>query len=224
MARRHGLDRRLYTRIMIPPSDYCYLPKIIFDGTEFLIVDISVGGACVADPEEKLLSFLSQSVELKLWWPDLSESLLLQVAGVSKNVNRHLQFLNLSYFSRLRIEDLVRMGCLGNKMSKAGPVEKTPIQLSVNELWTGPDGDVLQFFENPQIDGELNLGNLIIQFYHRSSPRVISLDGLQSRPISRAEISQVIVFLANIKDKTPRLMRILFKLSRAQDLQYKEGA
>lgn len=225
IARRTGLAHRALTRIVLPDSTTGCFPSLSFENEVLPIVDISVGGACVRDPNDSVLNFLSQDIDLELILGDQSEPLRARVVGVSRHVNRHLQFLNLSSKNQMWLESLVRVGTFGQKLKQSKSLLLAPARLNVVELWTGVQGDGLVFYDSSEVDAEMTIGPVTIRFFHHQGPRVqVGEDFEKTREAEPSEVMEALLCLVNIDPPSERVSELIAKLNHPAPRLQKTGS
>lgn len=188
-------------------------------------MDLSVGGACVQDPNNRLGLEIGKLHNLELRVLDRQESLQCRLVGISRNINRHLQFLNLSPQALTQIALLVRYGVSGQKLRPVQSTSPHILRLQAAELWTGSHGDSLAFYEPGELHAVLSINGMSLQFFHHLPPRLqMGADPQKSRPAKIGELADVLTCLENIQQPSPRAIELKAVLTASPASVAKVGA
>jgi hypothetical protein len=219
LARINGIDRRKFTRVKVPATTVNLFPRLRVQNSELPVIDLSIGGACVKDVQGIFQDKVGQEVALTLHWPTETEELKAKVISTSNQVNRHLQFSNLSPGSVARFGILVRSGAAGLKIRQTPSGRDTPVRLEAQELWTGMGGDNLVFFAHEKPLAQLTALTRTTQFFPGQTPRIaLGPKGAETREALPHEIADALVCLANIPEPSTRLLRLIEFLCSRPDL------
>lgn len=151
IAKSHGIDRRRHRRVLFPPGNFKTLPSLMRGDVDLPVVNLSVGGACVEDLDDVILPQLGDIVELQIRWMNQSLPVKVRVAGASKHIQRHLEFMYLPETLLKSFAVLVNMGAIGQGLTQAMPDETGAIKLGVSELWTTLAGENLRIVNSSEI-------------------------------------------------------------------------
>lgn len=215
MAQAYGINRRRYTRVLFPESSVSLLPRLGLEAQDLPIVNFSIGGACVEDHFDLILPNLGDIVEIKFDWLQWSLPVKVRIAGASKHVNRHLEFIGLPEELKQDLGLLVQAGSIGQRLTQAPSLESAPVKLGVAELWTSNTGENLRI-----VDSETEYGSLSTE----SEDWVFIKSGLPlwrpsgtSQPLREANVISVaclIILLANIESPSLPVRQLRILLSR----------
>jgi hypothetical protein len=202
----HGINRRKNARVNYPPENILGpFPEITLHSRSLNIINISVGGLLVSDPDNNLGFEVGQIFKINMIWSDFSTSMKAKVVGVVLN-KRHIQFIDFNAPAFVRISDLVKPGFLGQKFYK---VDNFNGQLDALEMWIGPTNDTLIFLDN-QILAEYNTNKVKILFPANEPPEF----AVGSRRLESKDLKDLFVQISNFRNPSPRVLKLIHYLNK----------
>jgi hypothetical protein len=208
LANWNDLNRRRSTRIKYahigPVGD---LPNVTYDGTDYYVGNISVGGLLLLDPLDTIPSETGTIIKLKLSWPQEEKYIRARIVAAQLQ-RRHLQFIDFDPELHKRLNTLIAPGHLGSQFRL---VENVNNIMVTSEFWLGPNNESIVF--DKEYGGHV-FAKIIIEHkiyaipikempYHESADRFASLN----------EISKLLVLLANIPKPSERIKALIEHLN-----------
>jgi hypothetical protein len=213
MAVQLKLERRLHPRIKFPVGFFPDFtgPKVFCGEHPFAIVDISEGGLCLQDTEDRFNGMVGKDVNMRV---EIEGSYELPVRIVGSNLQkRHIQFLEAPESVRKEIRDWVQCGLRGqwlNALCYDEDFQKCPI------LWSSLYDDSLFVSSDPRWSYSMGLEGEVIHLGAEFWPVYENLT-----PISVRAFDRLLVCLENLhfrdpaseflKEHLPRLRRRSFE-------------
>ncbi|MGE0527019.1 MAG: PilZ domain-containing protein [Bdellovibrionales bacterium] len=193
LAMRLGVWHRRHPRLFYPDTSVDLLPTIEFREQPLKVVDISVGGCCLLDPEEHLGPRVGQEAILNLKWRD-AENIPVRARLVSRvDHRRHFQFLDLPMHSAFTLNSVASVAVRAHSVRRSqSPAESGPTLLA-REIWCSARGDGVALLDHAQEMAIVNFANHRIHVWREKWP--MTEDG---KKFGRVQMGELLVFLANI--------------------------
>jgi hypothetical protein len=193
LATRLGVERRKDVRIKYPPiGAICKLPEISFDGNMLEILNISIGGCLLLDPNEYLGPSIGQDVELYVHWPTATETMQARIV-TRVDHRRHIQFLNIPDYRQQQIAKSLTPGLRGLGVHNHAVGSELSPTIEAAELWSSLLGDSVILEHDVHRLAQIHYENTQYTVYLQSWP--VKNNGKQC---TRVEYEQILLFLANI--------------------------
>lgn len=198
---RLGVERRHAPRIRFPDYECHIHPIVEHGGTKLKVYDISVGGCCLIDPHEVMGVTIGNEIKLTLHWLDGREDIRARlVARVDDK--RHIQFLNLPQGRVEILKFLIEPATRGVLVHMHSALKSGP-QLQAREIWSSFQGDSITIEDHVHRLAQISLFGVEYTLFKNAWP---VKDG--AAPLSRQEVTSIILFLANVNHPSPLLNEI----------------
>ncbi len=207
-----GITRRRSVRVQMPHhQEAVFWPRLIYNNCRLRIFDLSVGGACLLDPEDQLGGSVGNEVDLELDWPEIFRERFRARLISCGHIRRNIQFLNLSTESQLRIHQFTKPALWGQRMRKS-PDQSGSLSLSWVEMWTGMTGESLVFGKQAEVHLAFEQTEILIP---PGSPAVYERHpkALKGRILMAEDNLKMLLLLANIDRPSPRVVELLERRS-----------
>ncbi len=206
LASKLGVERRRMVRIRYPRNlNVCKLPEVAFLGQPLKIVDISVGGCCLLDPNGFLGSAIGQDIQLEIHWVTGKETIQARIVSRVDH-RRHIQFLNLNTNRQTQLKKFMFSGVRGLSMRQAFGSEVNGPDLAAAEIWNSPHGDSLVIEHDVHRLAQVHLFATDFVLFKGAWPQRVH------QPCTKLELEQIILFLVNIPIPSARLKTIVEQL------------
>lgn len=207
LAARLGIERRKNPRVLFPQNAaFATIPTVFFNGSVIAMRDLSVGGCCLWDPNEKLGSQIGQEIELTLRW-NLGEEIIKARLISRVDHRRHIQFLNLSAELEGELKKLIAPGVSAHDLKPVELKHEHQQQLLAKEIWTSIHGDSAIIDHDVQLLASLHIMGKGYRLLKESWPQ--RGDG---SAVSPREFELILLFLANIPSPSVDLKKLLERL------------
>jgi hypothetical protein len=195
---RLGVERRHAPRIRFPDYECHIHPIAEAGGTKLRIHDISVGGCCLVDPLEILGLEIGNEINLTLHWLDGAETIRARIVARVEH-KRHIQFLNLRQERVELLKFLIEPATRGAFVHKHAATKSGPA-LQAREIWSSFQGDSITIEDHVHRLAEISLFGVQYTLFRNAWPVKDN-----SIPLSRQEVTSIILFLANVNHPSPLL-------------------
>lgn len=203
LAGQLGVERRFAVRIRYPQTDCELLPAVFFENQPLKVHDISYGGCCLLDPNEKLGPSVGNDVHLILRFPDGSVSVHGRIVSRVDH-KRHIQFLNLPKVRAQELKTAVEAGTQAQSLrSSLETVDQGP-SLQAREIWTSVHGDSVIIEDHIHRLSQIQISGVRYTLYKQAWP----VKGV-SDPLTPRELSRLVVFLCNIPQPSELLSALV---------------
>ena len=211
LAAQLGMEKRFSPRVAYPPGVEAGLPRFSFGDHVFAVHDLSIGGCSLLDPGQIFGAQIGLDSKLTIDWGQEREVITARLVGRVDH-RRNFQFLDLPPARAERIKNLIAPGVRGGGLSLVrDPGLRGPV-LDAVEVWTSAGGDSVTIESDLQRLASVYLSGQMTLVMRAAWP----VDE-RERPVSGADLDQLILFLSNAPGRTPALgevLRTLVDLSR----------
>ena len=202
LARELGVERRRNARVNYPRRINAGLPQIAFDGYPMRAYDISAGGCALHDPGEVLGKDIGVEVSLTIHFADRIEEVQCRLVGRVDH-RRHIQFLNLPAARAQVIAKQIVPGVCGSVLKNSFKAEGAAPKLLAHEVWSSLAGDGLTLdVEGPRLAQAAFAGQM--NTIHRTDWPT----GADGRPLTQAQLNDLILFVANVRQPTAAVIAL----------------
>jgi len=202
LARELGVERRRNARVNYPRRLNAGLPQIAFEGYPMRAYDISAGGCALHDPGEVLGKDIGVEVALTVHFRDRVEDVKCRLVGRVDH-RRHIQFLNLPADHAQTIAKQIVPGVCGGTLKNSFKADGAAPKLIAREVWSSLAGDGLTLdVDGPRLAQAAFAGRA--NTIHRQS---WPTNG-EGRPLSHAELNDLILFVANVRQPTAAVIAL----------------
>ena len=224
LARKLNLDRREQVRIRVPEIPCSLAPRFLISGSEFPLVNISMGGVCLKDMQNIFSNEVGQELVVTMNWLDTTSLVRCRMVAISKHVQRHLCFVDLPPHLSQRIGKMVEAAMPGIKLRPLPILKYSPAQTEALELWTGVGGESLAFYGADDLVAELVTVNLTYKFFQKIPPRVqLNETPTRTRPVKHQELFQALLLLENVERPSYRIVQLIVHLIAQKNLWSQVG-
>jgi hypothetical protein len=206
LANQLGVERRLNVRIDYPERTTANLPAVTSQGRRLRVQNISIGGCCLIDHNDIFGPDVGVELSLDLVFSEKIDRVRVRLVG-SVDKRRHFQFLDLS---SQRIEQLKNHMLFGVRALSVTPVIKSGEagpSLQAKEIWSSMQGDALVVEDGVHLRAHAEIAGDLFYFYKGARPQ----DRHQC-PVSDYNLSNLILFLANIQVRSPEVKALQLEL------------
>lgn len=207
MAQRLNLERRLHPRVKLPrfaSEDFCG-PKVFFESHFIQLVDMSEGGVCLLDQEERVQARAGNDFNLTVSVGDHQDQVECRMVAMNL-ARRHVQFLNPPHQLILLLRDWIQTALRGQwlkVMSSPSAHKNQPI------LWTSIYDDNLIWSQDPRWKYQLCVGEQNLNL----SPNLRPVRSDTLKPISMEEYDRLLIFLENLSFSDEHSQTLIESLS-----------
>lgn len=205
LACRLGVERRQNVRVKYPNGKLHTLPQIAAGNQPLRVVNISLGGCCLHDPQEYLGPHVGQTAELKLQWPEFSDSLMCKIVARVDH-RRHIQFLDFPSIRHSILKTGMEPGVRAQLMRPTTRSVLGP-RIHAKELWTSLAGDSIQLFDDVHLAARICLNGNECELFRGAWPTLKS-----GRTMETFEVEGLLVFLGNVLSPSTALNELLASL------------
>ncbi len=204
-ASQLGVERRKNPRAKYPSQNLSSLPSVFYGSYSVPVQDVSVGGVCLLDVEDRLEQQTGNEVEFRLIWPD-GEQIVRSRIVARVNPRVHVQFLNLNPDRAEAISKAIVPGIRGTAMRPVDHPHQR-IQLDAEEIYTSVHGDSLVINKAGTIIAGLNLLGREYTITRHFWPKIE-----KKYYVSPLEFEAILIFMANIPQASERCRELLKRL------------
>lgn len=217
LAAKLGLERRQNVRVRYPSRGaVAGLPTVSYGGIRLKIQDISIGGCCLRDPQEVLGPTIGQDLILTMDWNGVERETQCRIVARIDS-RRHIQFLDLDDAERKKIADCLKPGVRGLFLKRAAqPCDS--LLLEAAEIWYAISEDSLSLFDHPHLSASVVYEGETYCFYRESMP---VRESAKDVPVSDGVYDELVLFLANIPNPSPRLIALLDEVYRLREGRFR---
>lgn len=206
LAQKLGVERRRHARVVYPLLTTGPLPAVEYFGRRVRVEDLSVGGCCINDPQERLGKDVGIELTLTLLFPDGAEDVRCRLVGRVDH-RRHIQFLDLPPVRAGHIAQTVMPGVCGAGLSRTMKAQPEGPQLAAREVWMSLIGDGIVLEDDVHRLAQIMLAGQNYTVYHGAWPT-----GPDRERLSHAELLKLILFVANVRHPSPGISKLLSEL------------
>lgn len=209
MASMVNLERRQNFRIRYPERGALGdLPSATFAGHTLKLMNISIGGCCIWDPDELLGPDIGKELTIVFHWKKDSHNVRCRIAS-RVDGRRHIQFMNISEKLQARVRQYIEPAYRGAALRKLETADSKQT-IDACEIWISVMEDSVTLFEHPHLLGSVLYRSTDYLCYRRAFP-VYGND--RKRVVAPDFFESMILFLANIPNPSPALSQFLAELS-----------
>lgn len=203
LATSLGVERRQMVRVRYPLyAKVSELPQIGFKDNMLSIVDISVGGCCLSDPQEILGPQIGQDIELTLVWAGKIVPIKARIVGRVDH-RRHIQFLTFNAGHVAKLKEAMSSGVRGQSLRPVTNASEFGPTLEAEEAWTSLHGDSVTFENHVLRFAQIHIAGLQYHIFHQAWPTHEN-----GKPVKAQELERLVLFIANVAQPTTRINQL----------------
>lgn len=222
LAKENGIERRRYARIIVPILPYYKAMQFSRFEQNLSTVNLSVGGVCLRDRHNLLGQDIGSICALQHTCGPSRDLIEVKLVGVSRDINKHLEFKKVPERSLKAIAHLVHMGSQGQQFYLVTEPTSEEISLEAEEFWLGETRDNLVVHLDQDFIADLYLDGHKYEFKAQHPVQVTTTSGV-SRVILPAEAFALLVFFENFRESSKTIEKLKDLLKEEQSVFTNQG-